>query len=271
MKNICQTLLGVILIFMVTFWGLNQPVYAGNETNIDHSQPDLQQVLQDAFMATNQGEFIKAEGLWTQLIEAYPNEPALWSNRGNIRVSQNKLNDALRDYNQAIELAPNAPDPYLNRGTALEGLGRWQEAIDSYNEVLKIDSNDPAAYNNRGNAKAGLGEWDQAVKDYAKAFELAPDYAFAQANYALALYQIGETEKSLKMMKSLVRKYAKFADMRAALTAVLWENGQQGEAESHWVSAVGLDPRYQDLNWLKNTRRWPPKMVTALDHFLHLK
>lgn len=33
-------------------------------------------------------------------------------------------------------------------------------------------------------------------------------------------------------------------------------NGKQGEAESNWVAAYGLDGRYKDINWVKNIRRW---------------
>jgi tetratricopeptide (TPR) repeat protein len=231
----------------------------------------IENLRSQAFDATNRGDFATAEDYWTQLLEQLPQEPALWSNRGNARVSQRKLDEAIADYNQAIVLAPNAPDPYLNRGAALEGLGRWQEAIADYNHVLELEPDDPAAYNNRGNAKAGLGEWQKAVEDFTKAAELAPDYAFAQANRALALYQLGDVEDSMRQMRNLVRKYPQFADMRAALTAALWVNGQQGEAESNWVSVIGLDRRYKDLDWVQRDRRWPPAMVAALQRFLELR
>ncbi|MGH2412835.1 MAG: tetratricopeptide repeat protein, partial [Microcystaceae cyanobacterium] len=65
-----------------------------------------------AFTATQKGDFTQAEASWTQLIEAFPTNPAVWSNRGNSRVSQNKIDAAIADFNQAIQLAPNAPDPY---------------------------------------------------------------------------------------------------------------------------------------------------------------
>ncbi|MBD2462794.1 tetratricopeptide repeat protein [Oscillatoria sp. FACHB-1407] len=224
-----------------------------------------------AFTATNEGDFAAAEEYWTQILEFLPDTPAIWSNRGNARVSQNKLEEAIADYNKAIELSPKSPDPYLNRGTALEGLGRWEEAIADYNRVLEIDPNDAAAYNNRGNAEAGLGRWEEAIADYQKAADLAPDFAFARANYALALYQVDQTQEAIRTMRNLVRKYPKFADMRAALTAALWVDGRRGEAESNWVAAVGLDNRYKDIQWVANTRRWTPKMVDALQKFLTLK
>ncbi|MFW9265057.1 hypothetical protein RRG12_41230, partial [Nostoc sp. CALU 546] len=70
---------------------------------------------------------------------------------------------------------------------------------------------------------------------------------------------------------NIARKYSKFADVRAALTAAYWVNGEQGEAESNWVAAYGLDSRYKDIDWVKNIRRWPPSLVTALDKFLKIK
>lgn len=223
-----------------------------------------------AFAATEAGDFAIAEQYWTQLIKDFPQNPAVWSNRGNARVSQNKIDAAIADFGHAIELAPDQPDPYLNRGTAWEAKGDFGAAIADYNQVLAIDPDDAYAFNNRGNAEGGLGDWQAALADFQHATAIAPDFAFAQANTALALYELGETQKAITTMRKLVRKYPMFADMRAALTAVLWAEGQQGEAESNWVATVGVDGRYQDLTWVKDIRRWPPRMINALDQFLSL-
>jgi tetratricopeptide (TPR) repeat protein len=264
-----------ICLFSLLLWlgspGLINPNRAAYAAQLE-SQPDSIEALRlQAFDATNRGDFANAEIVWTKLLDQLPQEAAIWSNRGNARVSQNKLEAAIADYEQAMELAPTAPDPYLNRGAALEGLGRWQDAIADYNHVLELDPNDPAAYNNRGNAEAGQGDWEQAITDYKQAADMAPDFAFARANYALALYQTGKTDEAIRTMKNLVRKYPQFADMRAALTAALWVKGDRGEAESNWVAAVGLDKRYKDLNWVVKTRRWSPAMVSALEKFLSLQ
>lgn len=262
-------LLSVLLIFCQV-----SPVMAAQSQLPNLTQQQFQQLdelAQKALSATNVGDFATAETYWTQILSEFPDNPAAWSNRGNARVSQNKLEEAITDYNKAIELAPTATDPYLNRGTALEGLGKWDSAIVDYNHVLEIDPKDAMAYNNRGNAEAGLGKWDSAIADYRKSADMAPNFAFARANYALALYQTGQTTEALRQLRNIVRKYPNFADMRAALTAALWEQGKSGEAESNWVAAVGLDPRYKDLDWVANIRRWPPVMVAALEKFLKLQ
>ena len=219
---------------------------------------------------TQAGRYDLAEVYWSKLIDRQPENAALWSNRGNVRVSQNKVASAIEDYTQAVALAPLEPDPYLNRGAAYEAAGDWQAAIDDYNRVLKLSPDDPAAYNNRGNAKGGQGDWPSALADYEQSITLQPSFSLGYANYAIALFEVGDTARSIQILKSLARKYPSFADVRAALTVALWETGQRGEAESQWAAARGLDRRYTDLTWVKTVRRWPPSLVSGLDHFLHL-
>ncbi|MDD1467539.1 tetratricopeptide repeat protein, partial [Dolichospermum sp. ST_sed5] len=151
MMKLITIFLSLLLVF-----GWNTPVMAESQTITAQELQAGDELATKAFAATNQGDFVTAEAYWTEIIEKFPTNAGAWSNRGNSRVSQNKLAAALTDYNQAVELAPNVTDPFLNRGTALEGLGRWEEAIADYNHVLELDPKDEMAYNNRGNAKAGL-------------------------------------------------------------------------------------------------------------------
>ncbi|MBD2188335.1 tetratricopeptide repeat protein [Pseudanabaena mucicola] len=268
MRSIIAALLTLCLMFYTA------PAQAQlNITEAESNQLDA--LVKKAFEATDAGEFPQAESYWTELIKLYPDNAAGWSNRGNSKMSQNLPQQALADYNKSVELAPNFPDPYLNRGAALESLGKWEAAIADYNRVLEIDPNDAAAYNNRGNAKAGLGKWEEAIADYQKAMQVNSRFSTAFGNNAIALYELGsqtgDTSAAIKAMKNILRKYPNFTDVRAALTAALWADKKLGEAESNWVSVENLDPRYRDINWVKNIRRWPPSLVTALEKFLTLK
>jgi tetratricopeptide (TPR) repeat protein len=236
----------------------------------DQAIADITSLKQQAFAASQAGLFAQAEDYWTQLIDYLPDEAALWSNRGNVRASQNKLTEALADYDRAIALAPDVSDPYLNRGATLEALGRWEAAIADYTQALTLDASDPAIYNNRGNAHAGLGQWQAALADYQTAAELDPKFALARVNAALMEFQLGHATEAIRQFRSLTRRYPNFADARAALTAALWAEGQAGAAESNWVAVVGLDSRYRNLAWVQTVRRWPPAMVTALEKFLNL-
>ena len=81
---------------------------------------------------------------------------------------------------------------------------------------------------------------------------------------------LGDLEEAERQLRNLIRRYPLFADARAGLTALLWQRGAAGEAESHWAAASGLDPRYRQPEWLSEIRRWPPEPVHALETFLAL-
>ncbi len=265
--------ISLICICFLWLYGVNLVAIADpiNDRTITEQQiKQGEKIAKKAFSAAQNGDFAKAETYWTQLIEKFPDNPAVWSNRGNVRIGQYKLAEAIGDFDRSIELAPNYPDPYLNRGIAYEGQQLWSEAVADYNRVLEIDPNDSVAYNNRGNAEAGQHKWEEALRDYQQAVSIAPDFAVARGNAALVMYQMGDRRDAVRQMRNLVRKYPMFSDMRAALAAVLWVDGKQGEAESNWVAAVGLDNRYQNIDWVQNIRRWPPTMVEALNKFLTL-
>jgi len=92
----------------------------------------------------------------------------------------------------------------------------------------------------------------------------------ARSSAALAAFQLGELEAAETELRRIIRRYPLFADARAGLTALLWRRGASGEAESHWASAAGLDPRYRQPEWLLDIRRWPPVPTQALSDFLAL-
>lgn len=270
-----RCVIGLLFICFFWFWGINYTALAQVQ-KLEVPQFTEQQLkigektAQKAIKALEKGDFNQAEVYWTELIEAFPQNPAVWSNRGNVRIGQHKIKEAIADYNQSIAIAPQYPDAYLNRGIAYEGQKNWDLALADYNQALSINPQDPIAYNNRGNAKAGQQKWQEALEDYEKAIKIAPSFSLARANAALVTYQLGDRNEAIRQLRNLVRKYPMFPDVRAAMTAVLWVEGKQGEAESNWVATVGLDNRYQSLDWVANVRRWPPQMVEALQQFLTL-
>lgn len=220
--------------------------------------------------AVTAGDWFGADRAWSALLQEFPEDPVLWRNRGNTRALLQQWSAAIADFNQAIALDPQAVDPYLNRGAIEENQGDYAAAIADYNQALDLDPQDALAYNNRGHAKGALGDWSGALADYDRAIAGDPRLIIARSNHVLALYQLGQTAAALREARQGVRKYPLFVELRAALTAILWATGHPGEAESHWVSVLGLDRRYANLTWVQQERHWPTAMVTALEQFLTL-
>jgi tetratricopeptide (TPR) repeat protein len=235
--------------------------------------PALPQLFDQALQASREGRFSEALPLWDQVLQLAPRDAAAWSNRGNVQLALGDPRAAIADQDRALELEPASSDAHLNRGTAEEALAQWREAAADYRWILEQadggESRASALYN-LGNVQGSQGDWAAARASYAAATLARPGFAMARASEALAAFQLGELDAAEQQLRSLIRRYPLFADARAALTALLWQQGGRGEAESHWVSASGLDPRYRDPEWLLAVRRWPPAPVAALQQFLSL-
>ncbi|KAF6263949.1 hypothetical protein COO60DRAFT_1488071 [Scenedesmus sp. NREL 46B-D3] len=251
---------------------------APDQSLYNPADKDLREAAALLQQALNAETVHQEEALWTQVIDKYSRTNAIWmpdvvgrayGNRGNARSRQGKLAPALSDFNAAIQLCPWSVDPVINRGVVLEALGRWDEAAADYQAVLAVAPGDPSAWNNLGNTNMGLQNWAEAERCFGKAAALAPSFSFAAANHTLALYQLGRTEQAIREMRTLLRRYPDFPDMRAALAAAQWAAGREGDAETNWERVE--DPRYRDVNWLRKERRWPPALSDSLQALLQLK
>ncbi len=239
-------------------------------------QPSLPQLFDQALEASRNGRFNEALPLWNQVLELAPDDAAAWSNRGNVQLALGEPLAAIADQDRAMALDPASPDPHLNRGTAEEALARWDAAEADYRWILEhaaasdVAQDRASALYNLGNVQGSRGDWSAARESFAAAALARPGFAMARSSEALVAFELGDLDAAERQLRSLIRRYPLFADARAGLTALLWQRGARGEAESHWVSASGLDPRYRDPEWLGSIRRWPPGPVKALQQFLAL-
>jgi tetratricopeptide (TPR) repeat protein len=252
---------------------LGSPAGALAPSGSASGSPSLPQVFQQALQASRDGRFTEALPLWDRVLALAPEDAAAWSNRGNVQLALGDPLAAIADQDRALELEPTSSDPRLNRGTAEEALARWEAAAADYRWILEHGEDSDvraSALYNLGNVQGSQGDWDAARASYAAASLARPGFAMARSSEALATFQLGELDAAERQLRSLIRRYPLFADARAGLTALLWQRGGRGEAESHWVSASGLDPRYRDPEWLLAVRRWPPAPVAALQQFLAL-
>ena len=195
----------------------------------------------------------------------------MYKRQGNIRLALGDPQGAIRDQTKAIEISPEDLDPYLNRGIAKEALQLWEEASEDYNFVLQKNPKDISALYNLGNVMGSMGNWIEAKKMFSQAASSNNAIAMARSSEALAIYQLGDLDLAEEKIRVLIRKYPLFADARAALSALLWNKGFIGEAESNWAAAAGLDIRYREKDWLLNIRRWPPNPTNDLISFLSLE
>jgi tetratricopeptide (TPR) repeat protein len=200
-----------------------------------------------------------------ELITAY--------NRGNSYLVSGRFDEALREFNHAADLDPSRGDVFLSRGIANEKLLSWEDAIDDYkkaNELFKkrpFSTDDPTAVSNLANAETGLGRWEDALRDFTRAAQIKSDFLAPQIGRALVLYQLDRPQETFAFFQSLAVKYPAYADAQAALAVLYYEKGDSESAKDCWETALEQDSRYLDDEWVRDIRRWPPKLADSLKKF----
>ncbi len=263
MQTLNRALLAALLLFAFVLFAV-QPLHAQKAL-------ELKPLFERALLLTKDGDFPKALTLWNELLELKPDDPAALSNRGNVRLVLGDAKGAIKDQTNALELTPLEIDPHLNRGIAEEALKDWESAINDYNWILERDPDNSSALYNLANVSGAKGDWNQAKVLFTKAAFARPGFAMARSSKALCDYQLDKIDDAEVELRNLIRRYPMMADVRAALSAILWRKGFYGEAESNWAAASGLDNRYSQRDWLLNIRRWPPGPTEDLMAFLALE
>jgi serine/threonine-protein kinase len=151
-----------------------------------------------------------ATGATSDADAAVVDDPGYWAayvNRGAMRLSLNRNDEALLDFNRAIELNPDALVAYQNRGIALRRLKRYDEAIADLEHARRCEPASPAAHVNLGNAYREARRTADALASLNRAIELDP--ALPQAHLARGLAYVDlsvgkpETEKRAHLEAAL--------------------------------------------------------------------
>uniref|UniRef100_A0A0D6QWT7 Uncharacterized protein n=1 Tax=Araucaria cunninghamii TaxID=56994 RepID=A0A0D6QWT7_ARACU len=248
------------------------PVTAGAATSRRVRLRDVENPkLQDALRAAVAGDLENSERIFSELIAEDPGNASVWSNRGSVRVSMNKFEEAAGDLSEAIRLAPEAPVPFLNRAIAYEALGRYEDAIEDCKSAIVNDPEEFAAWYNLGNVDVKVKDYDGALVAYERASVLKPGIAGYRLKQALVLFQLNRAEEARKLVEGLVRKYPNYAEAHAALAAILWSENRRSGAEQQFTEATIREPLYRNIGWVNAELQWPPNIIQAMENFLDIQ
>lgn len=119
-----------------------------------------------ALEKAQQGHYIDAIALLSQLINRHPHNAIDYNNRGLVYFQSGQLNQALIDYNRAIQLNPQLYNAYNNRGNYYAACGQLVAALADYDQAIDLNPSYVRAWINRGITLRELGRYDQAIENF---------------------------------------------------------------------------------------------------------
>src|SRR5213593_3385491 len=136
--------------------------------------------IQRGIELAQQKHFDAAVAEFTKAIEANPQDPRGYANRGTAyrqgaraamaagdsEGASTRYQAALADFAKYIELAPKDASAYTEHGQTLSELRQYDAALADLNKALELRPDDLNTIKFRGFAEIGLNEWDKAVADF---------------------------------------------------------------------------------------------------------
>lgn len=174
-------------------------------------------------------------------------------NRAVTLAQQGRAADALRDFGRVIELNPGLAVAYRNRAELLASLGRIEEAISDYNRALEQLDDDAELYCARADAWQQLGRLDRAKNDLNEAVRLAPNYAEACTQRGNMCAALGDFDAAVRDLQRSLQLNPASAETRRSIA---------------WLLATCPDPRFRDPQQAVEQARQGLALSAAPDAFL---
>lgn len=130
----------------------------------------------------------KALAAFSSAVDAFPNNPLVFNNRGLFLQRQGKLKEAITDFNKALQIDPKFAVAYANRGFSHQAERDLVAAEADYSEAIKQDPKHPLFYSLRGTCRLSQLNVNGAIEDYNQAIRLDPQNPSGQADLGFAKY-----------------------------------------------------------------------------------
>ncbi|MFZ0555268.1 MAG: tetratricopeptide repeat protein [Nitrososphaeraceae archaeon] len=167
--------------------------------------------------------------------------------KGISHMSDDKMEDAIRDFDLALRLDPGYVDAWIKKGYAHFHLDEFTVAISCYEKALEIDINNAEAWNLKGLAFYKLKNYEKAIQACENAIDFDPNDGMAWYNLACYLVLSENVGDGLEALKRSIEIDISFA--RKAVRDKDFEYARAEEGFRRIVEVVVLEAIRQGYNY----------------------
>lgn len=161
--------------------------------------------FEQGISAFEEGDFSGALTLFTEVLDAAPNDAAALHYRGVTLLKLNQPEEAVKDLEKSSSLDPSAQDVNLDLGAAYQGANRIDDAEKAYRTEIANHPDNAQAHFSLGYVLFTKKKFDECISEFRKSRELDAQLAPAAKFYeASALYQSGKSKEAETMFSDIV-------------------------------------------------------------------
>ena len=163
---------------------------------LDSAQQDVDELFEEAELLEADGEHEAAARVYDVCAGADRGDPIAPFNLGNIRLAQEKSEEAVTAYQRALARDPEFLEARYNLALAFEALGRVRPASDELERVLALDPTYPDANFNLAQLRMKAGNFAEAKLLYDHYLALDPPEEWAATARKAITYCLAQLSRS---------------------------------------------------------------------------
>jgi tetratricopeptide (TPR) repeat protein len=190
-----------------------------------------------------------------------------WFILGSLYVQNKELDKGITALERSKSLEPKEAGIYFTLGSARFQKADYTKAIAELEAGLKIKPNVPEALFDLGNSYYMLKAYPNAIAQYEKAVAQEKKFWPAINNIGLVKYEQGDVQGAIERWQAASAIDDQASEPKLAAAVALYAKGDQEKALALGESAIRLDSRYADLDFLKENL-WGERLLTETKKFL---
>jgi len=185
----------------------------------------VSQALEMALVHHRAGRLAEAEGIYRQILTAFPEQPEAMHWLGVVARQVGKLEDSLHLIEHSLERNWNDALTHSDMAQTLRDLRREQEAVKHYEIAISLRPNLFSLHNDLGIVYRHLRQHDRAIACFQEALRLGGDRGPVCMNLGGTLSDLGRLEEALAELERSLEARPGNAEAMLSMANVLLMKG----------------------------------------------
>ncbi|HIK09882.1 MAG TPA: tetratricopeptide repeat protein [Oscillatoriaceae cyanobacterium M33_DOE_052] len=261
------------VLAIVSWWGVAPPAIA--QVLVPHTvqldEVDLQQqgqlLAEEAAQLARIGQFELAMPRAKLAAQLAPQDVRSWEILGRLYLQAEEVDQGISALERGRNLAPENAGILLALGSANFQKQNYQKAVEYLEAGLKINPDVTSAWFDLGNAYYLFNRLGDAIDRYEEAVSRDAQFWPAINNMGLVKYEQGDLDGALRKWREAANIDKEAAEPQLAIAVALYTKGEQEKGLATGEAALRLDPRYGDLDFLRENL-WGSRLLKDTAKFL---
>ena len=237
-------------MFIILVWGAHELTNGWRHQAVFLSAAAAGLALPCILLTRQQiGYWVDSETLFRHAIAIKDNNPIAHTNLGHALLDEERVDEAMTNFETALEMPPGDSDAYNGLGLALARKGQTDDAIACFQKALEAR---PGFFNAHYNLATELFErrqLDAAIVEFQKALEILPGHAKAHNNLGGAFLQKGQLDQAIVQYQLALQNDPGFVTAHNNLGAALSEKGRLDEAIAQYRMVLESQPDFVEAHY----------------------